>query len=130
MSFISGAHGELRYANKKVGKCRNFNLDLARETLETTGIGETDRTFAPAQRSATGSATILYDIADVGTVALLNSILNSTSNGTVEFIFDTRSNTKLTYQAIVTSVSTPVSVGEITACDVSFQITGGVTGSF
>lgn len=130
MTFISGAHGELRYANNKVGKCRNFNLELSRETLETTGVGDNDRTFVPAQRSARGSATILYDTADTGTTALLNSILTNSSAQTVDFVFDTRSNTKLTYQAIVTNISAPVAVGEITACDISFQLTGGVTGTF
>lgn len=131
MGVLTGASGELRYNGIRVGKCRNFALDISRDALESTALGSRDRTYAEGLRGATGSATVLYDKDDTSTVQLLNSILRDVpAQDSVGFVLNTSLNTVLEVSAILTQVSTPVSVGEVTACSLSFQVSGPISGSF
>jgi hypothetical protein len=104
---------------------------LTREALDTSGIAETDRSYVPGIRGATGTATVLYDADDITVTNLLNSILqNSTDASSVEFIFDETSGKKLRCSAFLTSVSPSVSVGDVQASSINFQITGPIEGGF
>lgn len=131
MAVLTGSSGELRYNGLRVAKCREYSLDILRDSLETTTLGSYDRSYVPGVRGATGSATILYDKDDAGTMAVLNSIFdNSTAIGEVKFIFDTAGTNALEVDAFITQVSTPVSVGAVTACSVNFQASGSFNGTF
>jgi hypothetical protein len=130
MAVLTGNSGEIRFGGSAVGKCRNFSIDISRDALETTVLGGADRTYVEGLRGATGSATVLYDPSDVTTKSFLSSILSAgTSN--IQMILNTASGgAALSCTAIVTQVSTPVSVGEVTACSINFQITGSLSGTF
>lgn len=131
MAVVTGTSGELRYNGIRVGKCRNFSLDISRDALETTTLGVWDRTYVEGLRGATGNATVLYDKDDTSTIQLLNSILSNTSGAqTVGFVLNTSLNTVLEVSAILTQVSTPVAVGEVVACSLNFQVTGPISGTF
>ena len=131
MAVMTGSNGELRYRGIRIGKCRNFSLDISRDALETTTLGTFDRTYTEGLRGATGSATILYDDGDTATADLLNSIFSNNSGPqAVSMVLNTTNNTALEFQALLTQVSTPVSVGEVTACSVNFQVTGPFEGAF
>lgn len=131
MAVLTGANGELRYNGIRVAKCRNFSIDISRDALETTNLGVYDKTYIEGLRGATGSATIIYDKDDAGAMNLLSSIFaNSNSNSSVAMILNTSTNNALEFRALVTQVSTPVSVGEVTACSVNFQVTGSFEGVF
>jgi len=131
MAVVTGSSGELRYNGLRIGKCREYTLNISRDSLETTTLGNYDRSYVPGVRGTTGSATILYDKDDAGTMAVLNSIFdNSTAVGEVRFIFDTAETTALEVDAFITQVSTPVSVGAVTACSVNFQASGSFNGTF
>jgi len=131
MAVVTGSSGELRYNGLRIGKCREYTLNISRDALETTTLGSNDRSYVPGVRGTTGSATILYDKDDAGTMAVLNSIFdNSTAVGEVRFIFNTAETNALEVDAFITQVSTPVSVGEVTACSVNFQASGSFNGTF
>lgn len=131
MAVLTGANGELRYNGIRVAKCRNFSIDISRDALETTNLGVYDKTYIEGLRGATGSATIIYDKDDAGAMNLLSSIFaNSNSNSSVAMILNTSTNNALEFRALVTQVNTPVSVGEVTACSVNFQVTGSFEGVF
>jgi hypothetical protein len=131
MAILTGANGELRYNGIRVAKCRNFSIDISRDALETTNLGVFDKTYVEGLRGATGSATIIYDNDEIGAMSLLRSIfLNSGSGSPVAMILNTSTDNALEFNALVTQVSTPVSVGEVTACSVSFQVTGPFEGVF
>lgn len=131
MAVVTGASGELRYKGVRIGKCRSFSLDISRDALETTTLGSWDRTFVEGLRGATGSTTVLYDKDDTSTIELLNSILSNGAGGqSVGLVLNTALNTELEVAALVTQVSTPVSVGEVVACSVNFQVTGPISGTF
>jgi len=131
MAVLTGSNGELRYNGLRIAKCREYSLEIARESLETTTLGAYDRSYVPGIRGTSGTATVIYDRDDAGTVAILNSIFtNSTDIGSLTFVFNTSDNTLLELDAFVTQVSTPVSVGAVTTCSVSFQASGSFDGTF
>lgn len=130
MAVLTGNSGEIKFGGSTIGKCRNFSIDISKDALETTVLGEIDRTYVEGLRGSTGSATILYDPADVPTKDFLNSIL-ATGTSTINLVLNTATGgAALNCTAIVTQVSTPVSVGEVTACSINFQVTGALTGTF
>lgn len=131
MAIVTGANGEMRYNNIRVAKCREFSLDVSKDALETTTLGSYDRTYTEGLRGATGTATILYDEYDATTTQLLNSILTSSNTASlISLVLNTSTNKKLVVSAFLTQVGVPVSVGEVTACSVSFQVSGPVDGTF
>lgn len=131
MAVVTGATGEFRYAGTKVGKCRNFTIDISQDALETTSVGDGTRTYVPGINGATGSATILYDPADTTTRSLLGVILDdNTPSPTLTLVLNTTSSKQISVAAIITQVSVPVSVGEVIACSVSFQVTGTISVTF
>jgi type 1 fimbria pilin len=131
MAILTGNSGELRYRGMRIGKCRNFSIDISRDALETTVLGNFNRTYIEGLRGATGSATVLYDEDDSATVDLLNSIFrNDGGPQTVAMVLNSSTNKALQFQALLTQVGTPVSVGEVVACSLSFQVSGPLEGTF
>lgn len=132
MAVLTGRNGSLRWSGSTVGKVRSWSLDINRDALETTNLGNTDRTYVSGLRGATGSAEIMYDPIDSAAASLLNSVLSNDENpsGSVTFFLNTATGKSLSCSALVTSVSPSVSVGDIQACSVSFQVSGALTGGF
>jgi hypothetical protein len=131
MAVLTGTSGELRFQGVRVGKCREFSLDISRDALETTVLGQWDRTYIEGIRGATGSTTVLYDQDDMATRKLVNSVFrNSDGAQPIDLVLSTAIGAELKVNAIVTSVSTPVSVGAVIACSVSFQVSGPIGGGF
>jgi len=131
MTVYTGAGGELRYNGARIAKCREYSLEISRDALETTTLGDNDRVYISGIRGATGSATILYDREDTATRSLLNSILaDNDASHAVSFVFNAVDNATMEAAALITSVSTPVAVGDVIACSVSFQVSGRLSGEF
>jgi hypothetical protein len=130
MAILTGANGELRYNGIRIARCKDFSVDVSRDALETTSIGSYDRTYTEGMRGATGSATVIYDKDDAGTMELINDLfVNNSVEKPVSMILNTATNNALRFRAFLTQVSIPVSVGEVIACSVSFQITGPFEGT-
>jgi hypothetical protein len=128
---LTGADGQLRYQGGVVGKVRDWSITVTKDALEDTAIGDYDRTYVQGLRGTTGSATVLYDPANVDAVTFLNSIfLNTESAETVDFVFNRRDNKSFYCTGFLTSVSPSVSVGSVQAVSVSFQVSGKPTGGF
>lgn len=131
MTILTGTSGELRYNNARIAKCRDYSLEISRDALETTSLGDPARTYTAGIRGATGSATILYDRDDINTRNLLNSIMDDEADlQSMSFVLDVANGQAMNAQAVITSVSTPVSVGDVVACSVNFQISGDIAGVF
>lgn len=131
MTVYTGAGGELRYNGVRIAKCREYSLEVARDALETTGLGDHDRTYTQGIRGTSGSATILYDRDDNATRNLLNSIFEDDNNGQlVSFVLNANDGAVMESTAVITSVSTPVAVGDVIACSVGFQVSGRLSGEF
>ena len=127
LQILSGA------AYVTIAKVRDVKLDISRDALETTGIGQLDRTYAYGIRGTSGSGTLLYDSADSGTREVLNHMLNDTETlSGVQLVLDTGSGGTgtITGPALLTAAGPGVSVGDLISIPVSFTISGKPTGTF
>lgn len=131
MTLLTGSNGQLRYKGLPVAKCREFSIDISRDALDSSVLGTFDRDFVEGMRGATGSATVLYDADDPGTVALINSIFSDEGEKeSITMVLNTNTNKSLAFNAITTQVSTPVRVSDVTACSLNFQVSGPIDGGF
>ena len=130
MAVLTGAHGELRYEGRKVGKCRDWSLNISRDALETSCVGSEDRTYVKGLRGAVGAATVLYDPSDSNTSALLNSIFNNSDSDDIDFVFNQPNGSRFKCTAFLTSVSHPVTTGDVQAVACSFQVSGPIDGRY
>jgi len=115
-----------------IAKVRDVRLDIARDALETTGIGQADRTYAYGIRNTSGSGTLLYDPGDTGTADLMNQILSDTEAlSGVQLVLDTATTDgTISGDALITAVGPGVAVGDLVSVPISFTISGKPTGAF
>jgi len=140
MSVLTGADGQLMYGTKAFAKCRDWAITVTRDALEDTCLGDFDRTYVEGLRGATGTATLLYDPANETANEFLNSIFTTFGEDGYtepeELTF--KMNRKVYPQGggvficngFLTNVGPSVSVGDVQAVSVSFQISGKVSGEF
>ncbi len=115
-----------------IAKVRDITLNINRDALETTGIGETDRTYAYGIRGTSGSGTLLYDPSDSGTAAIINQVLAETEAlSTIQLQLDTGSTAgTISGSVLITATGASVSVGDLITVPISFTMSGKPTGSF
>jgi hypothetical protein len=115
-----------------IGKVRDVRLDISRDALETTGIGQGDRTYAYGIRGTSGSGTLMYDPADTGNVNIINRILSDDADiSGIQLVLDTASATgTISGDALITAAGPSISVGDLVTVPISFTISGKPTGQF
>lgn len=135
MTVLTGADGQLSYGNNPFAKCRDWSITITKDALDDTCLGSLDRTYVEGLRGTTGSATLLYDPSNSVANGFLNSILEDTSH-TKELTFTlNRRNLgngggSFRVNGFITNVSPSVSVGDVQAVSVSFQVSGKPFGEF
>ena len=60
MPFYSGQQGQLLIDGIKAAKVQNWTFQTSQAVLETTSLGDTDRTITPGTRSLAGSCRLFY----------------------------------------------------------------------
>lgn len=132
MAVKTSTTAELRLNGVAIAKVRDVTMNYARDPLETTGIGQIDRTYAYGKRGTSGSGTLMYDASDTATKALMNRLLSdATTTDTIAMVLDTAtSDGTITGDALITQAGVSVSVGDIVSVPISFTISGKPTGSF
>ena len=132
MAVLTGKNGALRWNGSTIGKVRSWSLSVNKDALETTNLGQNDRTYVSGLRGTTGTAELMYDPSEGGAVQLLNSIFSNEApaSQSVEFVLDSAGGKTLSCSAFLTSVSPSVSVADIQVCSISFQVSGSLSGGF
>ena len=136
MAVRTGATAQLQVLSGSsyitVAKVKDISLNFNRDALETTGIGDLDRTYAYGIRGTSGSGSLLYDASDSGTREILNHILNDTETlSGVKIVLDTATTTgTVTGDALITATGTSVSVGDLISVPISFSMSGKPTATF
>lgn len=132
MAVLTGKNGALRWNGSTIGKVRSWSLSVNKDALETTNLGQNDRTYVSGLRGTTGTAELMYDPSEGGAVQLLNSIFSNEDSvsQSVEFVLDSAGGKTLSCSAFLTSVSPSVSVADIQVCSISFQVSGSLSGGF
>ncbi len=129
---LTGSDGQLRFNGQLIGKVRQWSLNITKEAIEDTSLGDEDRTYVEGVRSTTGAATILYDPNNTNAAALMNSIYqtNSTPSQSLSFIFNKSRSSSFICNGFITGVNQSVSVGDIQAISINFQVSGKPSGAF
>jgi hypothetical protein len=134
--IYTGRDGRLLIDGLEQVKVTNWSMTGNLETLETTSLGDSQRTYVPGVQEFSGSATILYYNDGTGrndAATALKKILKIagvTSSDTVDFrlrLVEGNTNHDVRLTAYITSVSFGASVGEVSSAQISFQGTGALT---
>ena len=128
--ILTGADGQLKHNGVIISKVRNWSLTVNKAAIETTTLGLYDRTYINGLRGATGSASLFFDPTDNDAVAFLNTIWTQNNDERVEFVFDRINNEDIDGEGFITSIGSTVSVGEAQACEIQFQFSGPVQGTY
>ena len=132
----TGRDGHLLIDGIEQIKVSNWTLTGSLEVLETTTLGESQRSYAPGVQEFNGSATLLYYKDDAGrndAATALKKVLRVSgvsSSDTVTMrlrLVDGASNSDVQLTAYITSVTFGASVGEVSSAQISFQGTGALT---
>ena len=128
MTYYSGKDGTLTYNGSSVAKVSNWSFSSSVDTLETTAISDTDRSYVPGLRQYSGSATIFYY--DDAPKHLLQRIIGTSAVSESDTLA-----LKLGWggkyvqgNVIITSGELNCAVGEVMQATIQFQFTGTLTG--
>jgi len=134
--IYTGRDGRLLIDDLEQIKVTNWSMSGSLEMLETTTLGDAQRSYTPGVQEFNGSATILYYNDGTGrndAATALKKVLriSGVSDGdTVDMRLrlvegTTKHDVRLT--TYITSVSFGASVGEVSSAQISFQGTGALT---
>jgi hypothetical protein len=103
---------------------RDASIDISRDTLETTNLGESSRAYVTGLRGASGSATLLYEN------SLLDDVyakINTDSQSSITATLTLTTGKTISGSVLITSVGSTVTVGDVTSTNVAFTFTGDLT---
>ena len=134
----TGRDGVMQLAGTTLAKVVNFAVSSNLETLETTTLGDSVRSYSPGVTGYSGSATLLYykdDNSAINAGGLLDKLYRTGTTGvsssdTVELTFrwvDGTDNNDIKLTAYITSASIGAATGDIVRAEVSFQGTGALS---
>ena len=132
----TGRDGRLLIDGATQIKVTNWSLTGNLEVLETTTLGDNQRSYTPGVQEFSGSATLLYYKDDTGkndAATALKKVLRVSgvsASDTVDMrlrLVDGNTNSDVRLTAYITSVSFGASVGEVSSAQISFQATGALT---
>jgi len=132
----TGRDGRLLFDGTEQIKVTNWSMTGNLETLETTSLGDSQRTYVPGVQEFNGSATLLYYNDGTGrndAATALKKVLKIGSvseSDTVDLrlrLVEGSTNHDVRLTAYITSVSFGASVGEVSSAQISFQGTGALT---
>jgi hypothetical protein len=133
---FTGKDGRLLLDGIDQVKVTNWSLTGNLEMLETTSLGDSQRTYAPGVQDFSGSATLLYYNDGTGrndAATALRTVLrvSGVSDGdTVDMrlrLVEGNTNHDVQLATYITSVSFGASVGEVSSAQINFQGTGALS---
>ena len=125
MAIANGVHGEIRFQGRKIAKVTSVSIDIQRQTLETTGIGDMDDEYAYGKRTTSGSATLLYKMDDTTTVNLINRILDDgEQTDDLEIALHKRDGKSISGPVLIRSQGIGMNVNDNTSINIGFVING------
>ena len=147
MGFYSGRDGELYIgmSTTKAAKVQSWSFSSSMAVLETTSLGDTDRTLKAGVRSYSGSCRLFYYVSAAGGESNLNDILTaaiktggSASDGDNDVSNSILLKLRLTtgssdvrdikFALFITGVSMNSAVGEVASADISWEADGAPYG--
>jgi hypothetical protein len=132
----TGRDGRLLLDGTEQIKVTNWSMTGNLETLETTSLGDSQRTYVPGVQEFNGSATLLYYNDGAGrndAATALKKVLKIGSVSEADTVdmrlrlVDGSTNHDVRLTTYITSVTFGASVGEVSSAQITFQGTGALT---
>ena len=125
MATHTGSAGTVKVGSNAIAELKSWTLDQSQDTVETTKLGDTVKTYSATQSSSSGTMDCFWDETDsngqvalaIGTTATLNLYPEGATSG----------DTFYSGSAIITSVGVSQSHDGIVERSFGFQITGAIT---
>ena len=143
MPFYSGQNGELEIDGTAAAKVRGWNFTSNLTTLETTTLGDRDRTSIPGIRNASATCDLYYYATDRNNTdtnsasVLLRKMIKAAASGQgaeaesveMKFIINDGTPTKkfIKGTCLITSAAMNMAVGEVLSASVSLEFVGSPT---
>lgn len=125
MAVHKGSEGTVKVGSNAIAEIRSYSIEETGDTIETSTMGDTARTYVPSLTSWSGSVDVYWDETDTtGQGALTTGsqvVLNVYPEGA-----DT-TDAFYTGSAIVTGVSRTASFDGLVEASISLQGTGALT---
>ena len=125
MATHTGSAGTVKVGSNAVAELKSWSLDQTQDTVETTKLGDTVKTYSVTQSSSNGTMSCHWDETDtngqvacsIGATVTLNLYPEGATSG----------DTYYTGSAIITSVGVSQTHDGIVERSIGFQVTGAVT---
>lgn len=125
MATHTGSAGTVKVGANAIAELKSWSLDQSQDTVETTKLGDTVKTYSATQSSSSGTMDCFWDETDtngqvactIGATVTLNLYPEGATSG----------DTYYTGSAIITSVGVAQTHDGIVERSLGFQITGAVT---
>jgi predicted secreted protein len=125
MATHSGSAGTVKVGSNAVAELKSWTLDQSQDTVETTKLGDTVKTYTATQSSSSGTMDCFWDETDtngqvamtIGSTVTLNLYPEGATSG----------DTYYSGSAIITSVGVSQTHDGIVERSIGFQVTGAVT---
>ena len=125
MATHTGSAGTVKVGANAIAELRSWALDQSQDTVETTKLGDTVKTYSATQSSSSGTMDCFWDETDtngqvactIGATVTLNLYPEGATSG----------DTYYTGSAIITSVGVAQTHDGIVERSIGFQISGAVT---
>ena len=142
MNYFSGTSGQLYINDSKAAQVASWSISTNAGLLDTTSLGDTDKTSIYGTRSTTGSCTLYYYQPDPGikgdSSTLLNALIKARTTSTTPgvapesesvklklLIDDTTTGGKyIEIDANITSASMTMAVGQVLSAEIAFEVIG------
>ena len=133
---IKGDVGKVMFHNAAgteadVASTRSWSLSITKDTLETTNLGDTAKTFVGGLISGEGSVELLYDTAGNSDYqSFIDDVL--TTGDAADALFElfpdsATSAKKISFSGIITGAEYSATLGEIEVITVNFITSGAIT---
>jgi predicted secreted protein len=127
MAVHKGSEGTVKVGVNAIAEIRSYSIEETSDTLETSSMGDTARTYTPNLTSWSGSVDVYWDETDATGQGALTVGAEVTLNVYPEG--DSASDTYYAGSAIVTSVTKNASFDGLVEASISVQGTGALTSS-
>lgn len=125
MAVHKGSEGTIKVGANAIAEIRSYSIEETGDTIETSTMGDTARTYVPSLTSWSGSVDVYWDETDTTGQGALTTGAEVTLNVYPEG--DTTGDTYYSGSAIVTGVSTTASFDGLVEASISLQGTGSLT---
>ena len=125
MATYIGRNGVITVGGTAVANVRSFSIEETADTVETTTMGQTARTYSVTLTSFTGSADVYWDPDDAGQDALTIG----SEDAAIKFLPEgnTSGDVELIGTCHITGVSKSTSFDGLVEASITFQGTGALT---